>query len=136
VDADVAPRSTASYAIASGVAEAGTPERELISAAVGGIRGIWPFTEDRDAALAAADVAIDARADGDDTIVTVTARNYVRSLTVLADRLSPDAWADEGLITLLPGDSATIRLHGVVADSTAVSRSDVLRTANELVTGR
>jgi beta-mannosidase len=136
VDADVAPRSTASYAIASAVAEAGTPERELISAAVGGIRGIWPFTEDRDAALAAADVAIDARADGDDTIVTVTARNYVRSLTVLADRLSPDAWADEGLITLLPGDSATIRLHGVVADSTAVSRSDVLRTANELVTGR
>jgi beta-mannosidase len=136
LEVEVAPRSTASYPIDAGIAEPGAPERELISVALGGIRGLWPFTEDRDAALPAADVAVEARPDGNDTVVTITANGYVRSLTVLADRLAPEAWADEGMITLLPGESAEIRLHGVVTDAARVSQPDVLRTANELVAGR
>lgn len=134
MDVGVAPRSTAVFGVGAAVAKAGAPEREVIQARLGRIRGLWHFTEDRDAALPPADVAIEARADGSDTVVTLTARGYVRDLTLLADRLSPDAWADEGLITLLPGETTEVRLHGVIADDAAVGR--VLRTANELVAGR
>jgi beta-mannosidase len=44
--------------------------------------------------------------------VTVTARTLVRDLLLQADRLDPDARADRGLVTLLPGEQVTIGVSG------------------------
>lgn len=134
VEVSVAARSTSSFAIPADVAQATAPEREVVAARLGDIRGLWHFTEDRDAALPAADLRVETTADGADTVVSIVADGYVRDLAILADQLSPDAWADEGLLTLLPGERAEIRLHGVTTDAASVA--EVVRTANELVAGR
>ncbi|MFD8569039.1 glycoside hydrolase family 2 protein [Streptomyces sp. NPDC059639] len=59
------------------------------------------------------DVAVE-RVDGSgDTLdVVVSAHTLVRDLLLQADRLSPHAHADRGLLTLLPGERTRIRLHG------------------------
>ncbi|WAU84370.1 glycoside hydrolase family 2 protein [Streptomyces sp. Qhu-G9] len=44
--------------------------------------------------------------------VTVTAHTLVRDLLLQADRLSPSASADRGLVTLLPGEQVTIGVRG------------------------
>ncbi|MCX5330725.1 MULTISPECIES: glycoside hydrolase family 2 protein [unclassified Streptomyces] len=44
--------------------------------------------------------------------VTVTARSLVRDLLLQADRLDPEARADRGLVTLLPGEQVTIGVSG------------------------
>lgn len=49
----------------------------------------------------------------DDTVdVVVTARTLLRDLLLQADRLAPTAAADRGTVTLLPGESVTIRVRG------------------------
>jgi beta-mannosidase len=134
VDVTVRARSTSTSAIDESVETASAPERELIEVRLGDARALWHFTEDRDAVLAPADITIRTDPDGQDTIVSITANNYVKDLAILADQLAPRAWAQDGLICLLPGDHAQIRLYGVLADEAAVAR--VLRTANELVARR
>ncbi|MFI1211501.1 glycoside hydrolase family 2 protein [Streptomyces sp. NPDC020802] len=44
--------------------------------------------------------------------VTITAHTLVRDLLLQADRLSPSASADRGLVTLLPGEQVTIGVRG------------------------
>ncbi|MGX1304005.1 beta-mannosidase [Streptomyces albogriseolus] len=44
--------------------------------------------------------------------VTVTARTLVRDLLLQADRLDPEAAADRGRVTLLPGERVTIGVRG------------------------
>ncbi|MFF7314897.1 glycoside hydrolase family 2 protein [Streptomyces sp. NPDC008137] len=44
--------------------------------------------------------------------ITVTARTLVRDLLLQADRLDPEARADRGLVTLLPGEAVTIGVRG------------------------
>ncbi|MEV8416688.1 glycoside hydrolase family 2 protein [Streptomyces niveus] len=63
---------------------------------------------------------------GDVVDVVVTARTLLRDLLLQADRLAPTAVADRGLLTLLPGESATVRVHGwegAGAGSTAAVRA-------------
>jgi beta-mannosidase len=56
----------------------------------------------------------DFRVDVDDESVTVTANTVLRDLLLQADRLSPDARADRGLVTLLPGENVVYRVHAAV----------------------
>ncbi|MFE1800513.1 glycoside hydrolase family 2 protein [Streptomyces sp. NPDC059517] len=53
------------------------------------------------------DVSVDVPGE-----VTVTAHTLVRDLLLQADRLSPSAAADRGLVTLLPGEQVTIGVRG------------------------
>ncbi|MEV5440234.1 glycoside hydrolase family 2 protein [Streptomyces sp. NPDC052682] len=55
--------------------------------------------------------------------VTVTARTLVRDLLLQADRLDPDARADRGLVTLLPGERVTIGVRGWKTPDAALARS-------------
>ncbi|WP_330173146.1 glycoside hydrolase family 2 protein [Streptomyces sp. NBC_01498] len=52
------------------------------------------------------------RRSGGRTDIVVTARTLLRDLLLQADRLAPTAVADQGPLTLLPGESATIGVHG------------------------
>lgn len=50
--------------------------------------------------------------DRDTVDVVVTAQTLVRDLLLQADRIAPDATADRGLLTLLPGERTRIRVRG------------------------
>jgi beta-mannosidase len=71
-------------------------------------------------------------------LVEVTARTFVRDLTLFADRLDPAATVDEQLVTLLPGETVTLRVTGTAlpdAEDPAWRGAPALRTANDLGTG-
>ncbi|MFF7447949.1 MULTISPECIES: glycoside hydrolase family 2 protein [unclassified Streptomyces] len=55
--------------------------------------------------------------------VRVTARTLVRDLLLQADRLDPDAAADRGLVTLLPGEEVTIGVRGWKTPDPVAARS-------------
>ncbi|WP_406137609.1 glycosyl hydrolase 2 galactose-binding domain-containing protein [Streptomyces sp. NBC_01089] len=80
----------------------------------GGVRA-WHFPV-RDLAFAYPapefDVEVVRREGGGRVDVVVTARTLLRDLLLQADRLAPTAVADRGLLTLLPGESATIGVRG------------------------
>ncbi|BFV56398.1 glycoside hydrolase family 2 protein [Kitasatospora sp. CMC57] len=59
------------------------------------------------------DVTIEPAADDEAALdVVVTAHTLVRDLLLQADRLAPEAVADQGLLTLLAGEQARIRITG------------------------
>ncbi|MFJ8536096.1 glycoside hydrolase family 2 protein [Streptomyces sp. NPDC093591] len=55
--------------------------------------------------------------------LVVTARTLVRDLLLQADRLHPDARADRGLVTLLPGEEVTIGVRGWETPDAEAARS-------------
>ncbi|MFD4960898.1 glycoside hydrolase family 2 protein [Microbacterium sp. NPDC058389] len=136
VAVSLAPRETATVALPADVATAADATGELIVAGVDDVRGFWFFAEPRDSSLGTADVEVAAEAAESGTLVTLTARSLVRDLTLLVDKVDPDAVASDALITLLPGESTTllVRHEGPALAASALSDARVLRTANELVT--
>jgi len=56
-------------------------------------------------------------------------------VTLLVDKADPDAVTEQGLVTLLPGETAvfTVR-HRADLDPQRLTDPRVVRTANELVT--
>ncbi|GEC03734.1 beta-mannosidase [Streptomyces spinoverrucosus] len=55
--------------------------------------------------------------------IAVTAHTLVRDLLLQADRLDPDARADRGLVTLLPGERVTFGVSGWRAPDAAAARA-------------
>ena len=127
-------RGTATATIAPDVATAQDAAGELLVASTGEARGFWYFAEPRDSQLPAADVTVETVAVDGGTEVRVTANSVVRDLSLLPDKVHPDAYTEDGLITLLPGETATLLVrHAVPIDAAALASPRVLRTANELV---
>lgn len=94
----------------------------------------WYFVEPRDSRLPAAEFEIRVEETGEGSVVHVTAATIIRSLSLLVDRLSPDATVDDALVDLLPGESATFVVAGAPGATAAdFAAPEVLRTANELV---
>ncbi|TQJ90637.1 glycoside hydrolase family 2 protein [Streptomyces sp. SLBN-31] len=81
---------------------------EFLVADADGLRALWFPVPDREVAY--------PRPEFDVTVapgaVTVSARTLVRDLLLQADRLRPEARADRGLVTLLPGERVTIGVSG------------------------
>lgn len=130
----LAPRSSATVPVPEALTQATDASAEVLVATAGAERGLWFFAEPRDSALAAAELEFSVARDGSAFVVEVTSRGLVRDLTLLVDRLSPDASVDRGLVTLLPGESAEFRVSGVAdLDADAVTDPLVARSANQLV---
>jgi beta-mannosidase len=65
--------------------------------------------------------------------MTVRANAFVRDLTLLVDKLDPDAVVDDALTTLFPGESVTWRITTAAdLDLAQVLDPTVLRSANQL----
>jgi beta-mannosidase len=97
-------------------------------------RATWFYAEDLVGRLADPefDAIVDKLVDG--YSVRVTAHTLLRDLALLADRAAPDAVADESLITLCRGESATFRVRTRAdLDVEQLTSPLVLRTANQLV---
>jgi beta-mannosidase len=133
VPVDLPARGAMSVPLSAAVAEAGDPARELIVAGTGPDRPLWMFAEDVHADLP--DPRLSARAEriGTGYRVTVMAGGFARDLTLLADRVAPDAHVDTALVTLLPGESATFVVHTAAeVEPEAFLDPLVLRSANQL----
>ena len=132
------PRAAVAVPLPAEVAVPADPRAELLVVRSQGraVAHFW-FAEDVEAALPPPewDVAVTRIADGYE--VAVTARSLVKDLALLADRLDPAAVADDMLVTLLPGETARLRVRvGRELPAGAFTAPGVLRCANDLVVRR
>lgn len=127
------PRSAVTVPLPAPLATPADPRAELLLAEAGGERAWWFFAEDRELAYPKPEYeAVVTRAPGG-ARVTVTARTLLRELTLFPDRLDPAAAADRALLTLLPGESATVTVTGLAElDPAALTAPPVLRCVNDL----
>ncbi|SNT65331.1 beta-mannosidase [Asanoa hainanensis] len=112
--------------LAHDVAPPGDLRAEVLWAEADGAERAWHFyAEDKDIAYPKAEYDVDAKSGG----VTVTARTFLRDLTVYPDRLDPDAEADDALRNLFPGEAVTF----TIATATAPDQwaKPVLRCVND-----
>ncbi|MCZ7420485.1 glycoside hydrolase family 2 protein [Verrucosispora sp. WMMA2121] len=96
-------------------------------------RAWWFFAEDRDVRwpTAAFDATVQPTEGGQQ--VRVTARTILRDVTLFPDRLDPSAEIDTALVTLLPGEAATVTVRSAAPlDPTALTTRPVLRCVNDL----
>lgn len=77
------------------------PARELIRVTSATARSDWFFAEPRDSALPVASAGVVARPRATGWVVEITAETIIRDLTLLVDRIDPEAETDEALVTLL-----------------------------------
>jgi beta-mannosidase len=131
----VGVRETVTVEIPAGVASFTDAGSELLTADALGARGVWWFAEPRDSALPAPSLTASVAPAGANAFdVSITADVVVRDLTLLVDKIDAVATVDRGLVTLLPGESATFRITGPAAlDEATVLRAEVARSGNQLV---
>ena len=96
-------------------------------------RAMWNYAEvvDQDLDADPIDVVVERVPAG--YRLTVTARSYVRDLTLLADRVDPQSSVDDALISLLPAESAVLTVTSAIdVDPSEFAAPSVLRHANGL----
>ena len=97
-------------------------------------RATWDFAEVVDQDLDPDPITATAARAGTGYQVSVTARSYVRDLTLQIDRVDPLATVDDALVTLLAGETAHFQItSSVQVDPAAYLRPLVLRHANGLL---
>ena len=135
---DLDPRSETTVRLP---ADVGTPEDRrseviVVDDPADGQRAWWFFAEDKDMAYqpAAFDAVVEAAEGGQ--VVTVTARTFLRDLSLFADRVDPAATVDDMLLTLLPGESTAFLVRSrIPLDPSALTSRPVLRCVNDIVAG-
>lgn len=120
------------------VAQLGAAANELIVATPSDNafpRVIFNGAEIIDQRLAAPADAFSATAEhtADGVELTVTAREYVRDLFCMVDKVDPDAHVEEGMVSLLQGESVALHITtDYTGDPADFAAANVLRTANDL----
>ncbi|GAA3435068.1 glycoside hydrolase family 2 protein [Kutzneria kofuensis] len=130
---DVPARSVAHVELADGLLTPDDPRQEVLVATTMDARAVHLFAEDRDLAYEDDALTATATAVPGGYRVEVTARSFVRDVTLLADRLAPDAVVDDAMVTLLAGESAAFEVRtGARLDPAALTAAPVLRSVNDL----
>ncbi|MEU3729305.1 glycoside hydrolase family 2 protein [Streptomyces sp. NPDC033538] len=116
LDAAVGPRSVHRQSVPGELVPDERSGEEFLVADRGGLRALHLPVPDKDFAYPVPryDVAVESPVgrDAGSVEVVVTAHTLVRDLLLQPDRLGPDAVCDSGLITLLPGERARLRVTG------------------------
>jgi beta-mannosidase len=112
VSMSVAPWSIAAMIVPPDVARPADPGAEVLRATAGGASAWWWWATDRELrypppALKVADAEVVA---GGALEVTVVTEALVRDLALMADRLDPALSVDRQLVSLLPGERATLAI--------------------------
>jgi beta-mannosidase len=129
----VEARSVTTVPLAPALLDVADVSREVLVADVDGLRATRLFAEDFDLAYDPAPVTAEVVSTPDGYAITVTATAFARDVTVLADRVAPDALVDDMLVDLLPGESRTIGVRtGAAVNPAAFTAPEVLRSANSL----
>ncbi|MEO3937485.1 glycoside hydrolase family 2 protein [Dermatophilaceae bacterium Soc4.6] len=131
---EVAPRSTVTVPLPVALWSDVDPARDVLVAQAGIQRALWFFAEDKDLALAPGWASTRAERVPGGYDVHLTAAGLQRDVCLLVDKVDPDATVDDGMVTLLPGESCT--LH-VTSDLTVAPEAwlapSVVRSTNQLV---
>ncbi|MGW2477713.1 glycoside hydrolase family 2 protein [Streptomyces sp. NPDC001665] len=109
---DVPARGVTGLELPAALTTAQDPRREFLVADADGLRALHFAVADREFAYPPAEAVVKVTPQDGGAQVTVTAHTLVRDLLLQADRLHPEARADRGLVTLLPGESVDITLTG------------------------
>ena len=137
VDVTVAPRTVHLAALAAAVRVPGDTASEVLVVELGERRTVHTWAEDVDLDLDPAPLDVVVVAEPGGYRVDVTARSLAEDVTLLVDRLDPDAVVDDALVTLPAGSSATFHVRSTVADlEDALVGPPVLRCANDVVVPR
>ncbi|MFD6950914.1 beta-mannosidase [Nocardiopsis sp. TSRI0078] len=130
---DVPPRSTAELDLARELFAARNAKEEVLVATAGDVRAVRPFREDVRLSYDPAALTAVAEPVEGGYRVEVRATSFARDVSLLADRLAPDAEVDDMLVDLLAGESHsfTVRTKAEV-DPAALTEAPVLRSANSL----
>ncbi|MFI7277110.1 glycosyl hydrolase 2 galactose-binding domain-containing protein [Streptomyces sp. NPDC049879] len=136
---DAAARSAVVLELADALVTPADAAREVLVATAGPegagetARAVHLFAEDPDLAYDPAALDAEATAVPGGYRVDVRARSFARDVALLADRVAPDAEADEMLVSLLPGEthSFTVRTAAEV-DPAEFTGPLVLRSVNSL----
>jgi beta-mannosidase len=132
--AEVAARSTRALELPQEISSPDDAGTELVVAELGASRAFWFFAEDRDSALPTAPLPASARRTPTGYQVDVIADTIVRDLALLVDKVDPEAVVDDMLITLLPGETASLLVSSRSEfNPRALLAPNVLRTANQLM---
>ena len=132
------PRAATTIRIDDEVLATASPTEEYVVAEEeSGGAAYWYFVEDPELRLASPAEAVDVVAErsGSGFSVLVSASSLVKDLTLFPDRLDPEAGVDTALVTLQAGQSHTFSVTSQRADldPMALTRSPVLRSANDLI---
>jgi beta-mannosidase len=130
----IPPRGVMRVPIPAPVASAGQSASELIRASVDNHVGNWFFSDYRDSQLPEAKLTFELEQTEGGYLLTARAHTLVRDLTVLVDKVVPDACVDVALITLLPGESVNFSIttdHPIFFED--LTSPGVTRSANQLI---
>jgi beta-mannosidase len=111
------------------------PKGEVLVATTADTRAVHLFAEDRDLSYDPAPLSARVETVDGGYRVDVSARSFARDVALLADRVAPDAVAEEMLVPLLAGESRSflVRTAAHLPDPAALAGPHVLRCANGLV---
>lgn len=107
---------------------------EVLVVTGAGTRTVFDFAEVVDQVLARSPLSTSVTATDDGAVVTVTATSYARDVSLFPDRVDPAARVDDGLVSLLAGESVTFTVTGAPGiDPEALVDPLVLRHAGSLL---
>lgn len=125
------------FALPDEVAAPDDPAGEVLVVDLGDVRTVHTWAQDVDLRLDPDPVSATVTPLQDGYRVDVTARSFARSVTLHVDRLDPDATVDDALVDVPAGDTVSFHVRTSARfDAAALTRSPVLRTANDVVVPR
>jgi beta-mannosidase len=110
VNATIAPRDVTRIPLTATLLTPAEASRELLVAELGSLRAIRMFAEDPVMQYPPALFDAETEPAPGGLTLRITARSMLRELAVFPDRLDPAATVDQQLLTLLPGETATLRV--------------------------
>lgn len=147
VELEAGPRTVTRLTVTSPLLPEEGSSREFLVADADGLRAVYFPVLDKEFAYpvpqydvrldpgtgirTGAGVGAGAGSAPDAVDIVVTARTLVRDLLLQPDRLGPDAVADRGLITLLPGEEARISVRGCTDLDVATARDALFSVGGE-----
>jgi beta-mannosidase len=129
----VGPRSVTLVPLTGDVVAVADPANEVLVVTLGEARALHRWAESKDLALDPAPVRTTVTAQDGGYRVDVTATSLALGVTLLVDRLDPDAQVDEQVVDLPAGGTAVFHVTGRGLDPEALVARPVLRTENDLV---
>jgi beta-mannosidase len=87
-------------------------DRLVVADAQGAPCATWFFGRDKDLPYSPPRFELATAPDGQETVVSITAQTLIRDLCLFPERIDPSAVASDQLITLLPGETARLRVAG------------------------
>jgi beta-mannosidase len=105
----VQPRSVTALELPHDLTHSDAPESECLIVQTGTQKATWFFLPDKELRYPAP--VLEGRLEGE--TLTLTAQTLIRDLSLSVDRLHPEATVSDSLLTLLPGESASMRVTGL-----------------------